>query len=85
MLGAGRIAIVGLSDDPSRPSFQIASYLRGAGYVIVPVNPTHQTVLGLKSYPSLRDVPQSLPCIRPSFLRCSAQRLRVRRSHQKES
>ena len=35
--------------------------------------------------PSLHGVPQSLPRIRPSFLRCSAQRLRVRRSHQKES
>ena len=63
MLGAGRIAIVGLSDDPSRPSFQIASYLRGAGYVIVPVNPTHQTVLGLKSYPSLRDVPGEIDVV----------------------
>ena len=31
MLGAGRIAIVGLSDDPSRPSYQIASYLREEG------------------------------------------------------
>ena len=35
--------------------------------------------------PSLRGVLQSLTRIQPSFLRCSAQRLRVRRSHQKES
>ena len=35
--------------------------------------------------PSQRGMPQSLTGIRPSFLRCSAPRLRVRRSHQKES
>ncbi len=56
MLGAGRIAVVGLSDDPNRPSYQIASYLKSEGYEVVPVNPTHATVMGLKSYPTLRDV-----------------------------
>ena len=35
--------------------------------------------------PSLHGIPQSLRPIRPSFLRCSAPRLRVPRSHQKES
>lgn len=57
MLAAGRIAVVGLSDDPSRPSYQIAAYLRDAGYAIVPVNPTHAAVMGMTSYPSLADVP----------------------------
>ena len=71
MLGAGRIAIVGLSDDPSRPSYQIASYLQGEGYEVVPVNPTHATVMGLKSYPSLKDVPGEVDVVnvfrRPEF------------------
>ena len=53
MLGAGRIAVVGLSDDPSRPSYQIASYLMSEGYEVVPVNPTRATVMGLKSYPKI--------------------------------
>ncbi len=57
MLGAGRIAVVGLSDDPNRPSYQIASYLKSEGYEVVPVNPTHATVMGLRSYPTLKDVP----------------------------
>ena len=71
MLGAGRIAIVGLSDDPGRPSYQIASYLKGEGFEIVPVNPTHATVMGLKSYATLKDVPGEVDVVnvfrRPEF------------------
>lgn len=57
MLAAKRIAVVGLSDDPSRPSYGVAAYLRSAGKEVIPVNPTHATVMGLKSYPSLEAVP----------------------------
>jgi predicted CoA-binding protein len=57
MLAAKRIAVVGLSDDPSRASHGVASYLMSAGKEIVPVNPNHQRVLGLKCYPSLEAVP----------------------------
>ena len=71
MLGAGRLAVVGLSDDPSRPSYQIASYLMSEGYEVVPVNPTHATVLGLKSYPTLKEVPGEVDVVnvfrRPEF------------------
>ena len=71
MLGAGRIAVVGLSDDPGRPSYQIASYLMSEGYEVVPVNPTHATVMGLKSYPTLKDVPGEVDVVdvfrRPEF------------------
>lgn len=57
LLAARRVAIVGLSDDPSRPSFGIASYLLSVGKEIVPVNPNHTRVLGVKCYPSLEAVP----------------------------
>ena len=57
MLGAQRIAIVGLSDDPSRPSHGIGAYLLSHGYDVVPVNPTHDEVLGRTSYGSLAEVP----------------------------
>ncbi len=74
MLGGGRIAVVGLSDDPSRPSYQIASYLKNEGYEVVPVNPTHATVMGLRSYPTLKDVPGEVDVVnvfrRPEF--CAA-------------
>jgi predicted CoA-binding protein len=57
LVAARRIAIVGLSDDPSRPSYGVAEYLRGQGKQIVPVNPNHEQVMGLKSYRSLAEVP----------------------------
>ncbi len=54
ILGAARtIAVVGLSPTPTRPSHAVARYLRDAGYRIVPVNPSHATILGEKSYPTL--------------------------------
>jgi predicted CoA-binding protein len=57
LLDAHRIAVVGLSDDPSRPSYGIASYLLSAGKEVIPINPNHTTVMGLKCYPSLEAAP----------------------------
>jgi predicted CoA-binding protein len=57
LLRARRIAIVGLSDDPSRPSHEIGEYLLSRGKTIIPVNPNHAEVLGLKCYSSLAEVP----------------------------
>ena len=37
-LEARRIAVVGLSSNPARPSFGVGKYLLHAGYQIVPVN-----------------------------------------------
>lgn len=56
MLAARRVAIVGLSDDPARPSFGIASYLISVGKEVVPVNPNHKTIQGVKCYPSLEAI-----------------------------
>jgi len=63
MLKAKRIAIVGMSDDPSRPSHGIGSYLRVHGYEVIPVNPTHDVVLGLKCYARLSDVPGKIDVV----------------------
>lgn len=54
---ARRIAMVGLSSDPDRPSHEVATALQRAGYEIVPVNPHEDEVLGVTAYPSLADVP----------------------------
>lgn len=51
------IAIVGLSDNPSRASNRIAKYLQNQGYKIVPVNPNLEAVLGEKCYPDLQSIP----------------------------
>lgn len=51
------IVIVGLSDKPDRPSYQVANYLLKQGHSILPVNPTLTQVLGAKSYPSISSIP----------------------------
>lgn len=57
MLDMKRIAVVGLSSDPSRASYGVASYLKRSGYEIIPINPSEKEVLGEKSYASLADLP----------------------------
>src|SRR5262249_32307694 len=52
-----RIAMVGLSSNPFRPSHFAAIYLLSEGYEVIPVNPRESEVLGLKSYASLREIP----------------------------
>jgi len=54
------IAVVGLSKDPSKPSHDVASYLKSQGYRIVPINPTVAEVLGEICYPSLLRLPDNL-------------------------
>lgn len=54
---ARRIAVVGLSDSPSRTSNRVAAALQAQGYEIVPVNPTITSALGETAYASLADVP----------------------------
>jgi predicted CoA-binding protein len=58
-----RIAMVGLSSNPFRPSHFAAIYLLSEGYDVVPVNPREPEVLGRTSYPSLRDVPRPVDVV----------------------
>src|SRR4051812_33383101 len=51
---AHRIAVVGLSRKPERPSHGVAAYLQRAGYRIIPVNPAGGVTLGEQVYPDLR-------------------------------
>ena len=51
---ARRIAVVGLSRKPERPSHSVAAYLQRAGYTIVPVHPAGGVTLGEQVHPDLR-------------------------------
>jgi predicted CoA-binding protein len=60
MLGEGRgrtIAVVGLSDNPAKPSYYVSEYMQRQGYKIYPVNPALDSVLGEKCYASLSELP----------------------------
>ncbi|HMD49944.1 MAG TPA: CoA-binding protein [Bryobacteraceae bacterium] len=52
-----RIAMVGLSSNPFRPSHFAAIYLLAHGYDVTPVNPREKEVLGRRSCASLLEVP----------------------------
>jgi predicted CoA-binding protein len=51
------IAVVGLSDDPSKPSHYVSAYMQQHGYKLYPINPSIPEVLGEKSYASLSELP----------------------------
>ncbi|MEP1520295.1 CoA-binding protein [Ascidiaceihabitans sp.] len=60
-----RIAIVGVSMNPVRPSYFVARYLGLKGYTIVPVNPGHagKTLLGETVVGSLSDIEKPVDMI----------------------
>jgi len=58
ILDMRRVAVVGLSSTPGRPSFGVARHLQSRGYEVIPVNPNETEVLGARAYASLRDLPE---------------------------
>lgn len=60
---AKTIAVVGLSNNPERTSYQISKAMQDSGYKIIPVNPTVDEVLGEKSYSSLTEIEENIDVI----------------------
>ncbi|MEM4633680.1 MAG: CoA-binding protein [Candidatus Anstonellaceae archaeon] len=63
ILGMKSIAVVGISDNPDRPSFLVSKYLMESGYEIIPVNPGIDSWLGKKSFPDLKSVLQKVEVV----------------------
>jgi predicted CoA-binding protein len=60
---ARTIAVVGLSDNPMRASYDVSGYMQAQGYRIIPVNPLISESLGEKAYPTLSDVPEKIDIV----------------------
>ena len=54
------IAVIGLSKNELRDSYQVSSYMKNVGYNIIPINPTIDSVMGIKSYDSLKNIPEDV-------------------------
>ena len=57
------VAIVGLSANPDRPSYRVASYLKENGYKIIPVNPHEKMILNEVCYPRLISIPSRVEIV----------------------
>ncbi len=60
---ARTVAVVGLSDDPGRPSHGVARFLQEKGFRVVPVNPELRQALGEKAYGSLMEIPAPIDVV----------------------
>ena len=49
----GTVAILGLSETPGRPSYNVAQGLQKFGLRIIPVNPSATEILGMRAWPDL--------------------------------
>jgi predicted CoA-binding protein len=63
LLRTRAIAVVGHSPKPDRPSYQVAQFMREAGYTIYPVNPGQTEIAGLTCYPSLAAIPEPVEMV----------------------
>ncbi|MEG3127936.1 CoA-binding protein [Pantoea cypripedii] len=62
---AKRIALVGASDRPDRPSYGVMKFLLDQGYDVVPVSPklAGQQLLGQTAYATLADIPGNIDMV----------------------
>ena len=56
ILSLNKVAVVGMSKNPSKAAHYVPKYLFENGYDITPVNPSSDEILGKKSYNSVSDI-----------------------------
>ncbi len=60
-----RVAVVGVSANPVRPSYYVARYLRLKGFDVTPVNPglAGQVLFGAEVYGDLKSIPHDIDMV----------------------
>lgn len=51
------VAVVGLSDNPARPSHHVSAEMQARGFRVIPVTPKKGPILGEQVYRSLAEIP----------------------------
>lgn len=54
------VAIVGASKNPEKYGYKVLADLQAAGWSVVPINPKEESILNLKVYPSILQVPEKI-------------------------
>lgn len=57
------VAVVGVSPDPDRPSYEVADFLKAQGYRMIPVTPKGGVILGETVYPNLTSIPEKVEVV----------------------
>ncbi len=57
------IAVVGFSRDLSKAAHTVPGYMKKQGYILYPVNPNAETIMGLKCYKSLSEIPEKIDMV----------------------
>ena len=60
---ANVIAVVGASRDPSKPSHSVPLQMLRYGWKIIPVNPFVAEIFGVKTVPTLADLPEPVDLV----------------------
>jgi uncharacterized protein len=63
LLESKTIAVVGLSSDPMRPSYDVSQYMQRHGYRMIPVTPKDSEILGEKAYTRIADIPEKIDLV----------------------
>jgi predicted CoA-binding protein len=57
------VAIVGASPNPERPSHRVADFLKKEGFLVIPVTPNADKVVGETAYHNLTSIPVSVEVV----------------------
>jgi len=60
---AKTIAVVGLSNNEEKASYEVGSYLKDQGYRVIPVNPNEEEVLGEHAYDTVEQIPEQVDVV----------------------
>jgi predicted CoA-binding protein len=58
-----RIAMVGVSGNPTRASYRAMVHMMSKGYTVYPVNPSYDEILGVPCYKSLLDIKKPIDIV----------------------
>jgi len=69
ILSLNNVAVVGMSKNSSKAAHYVPKYLLDHGYNVIPVNPTHDRILGKKCYGTVSEIVEDVDVVnvfRPS-------------------